>query len=356
MEGLDLHITFNKISILLLDIKRNSKHCNILSIQHSQTCSSSPFTRDMPPKRKRPTLLDDPDVVILECPLESIEDENQSDSPSSTAIPTVGLYIGCADKVIYLLIQLDASSLDHWDEVMDIFGLHEGDIETFNTIQGEPIPQHLAENLERICAVTASNKNQKNKLFAWMVIDQLLISAVYEENKPDTVKEEENEPYQTRFFVCHDSKLSTEVIHEDRKITLTASADHSIWTRQWGCVDEAELLIVEERCCSDLHRVNAKAQLVACLAIARTRLQERYGDGSVNGILSDGRYFRFCSVNASRELQWSREFDWKHRGDPEKVFAIIRSLIRSSVHPLLRGGQIVLELFDRSDKDRIREG
>lgn len=44
-----------------------------------------------------------------------------------------------------------------------------------------PVPDHLSDNIDRISAVTFEDY-LTNEAFFWIIIDQILISAVYEKN------------------------------------------------------------------------------------------------------------------------------------------------------------------------------
>ncbi|KAH8820093.1 hypothetical protein F5884DRAFT_744458 [Xylogone sp. PMI_703] len=72
---------------------------------------------------------------------------------------------------------------------LNLFNLCERDFDDagerviFDDIQRVPVPQYLTENLERIYAMTRSKFSKKNEAYSKMIIDQILISALHEENK-----------------------------------------------------------------------------------------------------------------------------------------------------------------------------
>jgi hypothetical protein len=205
------------------------------------------------------------------------------------------------------------------------------------------VPQYLEDNLARISAIT-NEQRTRNEAFSRTVLDQILISALYEEShnksyqQPDSSQvmshahphqqdiDQNEDPAQLQLL--HETNLSKRVTYMGRSRMLTGSADYSIWYESMEKQSMAtNLIIVEAK--REFATDAALSQLICYMGIVHTtRKQEMRENCKVYGFTSDGKSFRFCEIDNNSNFRTSSQLEWRSRR--EQIFYIIRHLIRAA--------------------------
>lgn len=216
----------------------------------------------------------------------------------------------------------------------------------FTDVKVFPIPPHLEAGIARIHAVT--NGGSENEAFSRTILDQILISSLYEESKQfkddeDTSNPSHAHPSSTsdtntqdttrqedpaELELLHEMPFSKLVTYEGQTRLLTRSADYSIWYDNASKKTLAtNPLFVEAK---RRYQTDASLpQLVAYMGIVHaTRTEESKQNCVVYGIASDGRDFRFCRINNDGGFVSTRLLQWVW--DKDKIYSIMRSLIRAA--------------------------
>lgn len=91
-----------------------------------------------------------------------------------------------------------------------------------------PVPDYLSDNIDRILTVT-SEDYLTNEAFFWIIIDQILISAVYEKNHTQTTQQ--SAPSQSEDHAVlelqHETQFQRQVTYERKTRLLSEYADYN---------------------------------------------------------------------------------------------------------------------------------
>ncbi|KAL8937648.1 MAG: hypothetical protein Q9216_004323 [Gyalolechia sp. 2 TL-2023] len=171
-----------------------------------------------------------------------------------------------------------------------------------------PVPQYLSDSIDRILAVT-SETHHTNEAFSRTIIDQILISALYEENNTQTTQHH-------RASSPPEDPAVLELQHETQ---LQRQKSHLA----------TNLIIIEA------NQVNSTGtclgQLTAYMGLVYANGKDEQQPNSViYGVASDDLSFRFCRID--NDGNWSQsqlmESGMGHQG---RIYSIFRSLIRIAV-------------------------
>lgn len=245
-----------------------------------------------------------------------------------------------------------------------------------------PVPQYLSDNIERILAIT-SETYQTNEAFSRTIIDQILISAVYEErqtqqqqqqrtqrrassSQPEEEKEEEEaeeapRPAPAVLELQHETPFQRQVRYGGESRLLSGYADYTVWYEAQRKGNLATNLIVIEAKKSNATDT-CLGQLTAYMGIAHARRKEddeRKQNAVIYGAASDGLSFRFCRIDNEGNWSQSRLMEWE-MGDKGMIYSVFRSLIRlaalssPSTSPVknLEQRQKVLASFSSKERSR----
>lgn len=191
-----------------------------------------------------------------------------------------------------------------------------------------PVPQYLVDNIHRIFAVTSDNQPY-NEAFSRTTIDQIIISALYDENlAQDTPKQSSshtNDP--TNLELQYEAQLQRLVTFQGEQRLLSGFADYMFWYGSENNTKLATNLIIVEA-----KKVGATdtcvGQLTAYMGIVHAcRKDEGKQNCNVYGATSDGFTFRFCRIDNTGNWSQSRLLEWG-MGYQSMIYSVFRSLIR----------------------------
>lgn len=191
-----------------------------------------------------------------------------------------------------------------------------------------PVPQYLLDNIDRILAVTSDNQPY-NEAFSRTIIDQIIISTLYDENlTQDTQKQSSlhtSDP--TILELQYEAQLQRQVTFRGEQRLLSGFADYTIWYDSENDTKFATNLIMIEA-----KKVGATesclGQLTAYMGIVHAcRKEEVKQNCNVYGASSDGLKFRFCSIDNNGNWSQSRLLEWA-MGDQSKIYSLFRSFIK----------------------------
>lgn len=199
-----------------------------------------------------------------------------------------------------------------------------------------PIPLYLQANIVRIQYITNSGSG-RNEAYSRTILDQILITAVYEESKRADPAQDENAHVHhahpedpARLELLHEVPLSAEVIHRGEQRLLTGFADYTLFYDTSTSDSLATNLVIVEakrRGGTDL----ALPQLIAYLGIVHSaRKEQKKENAVVFGIISDGNVFRFSRVANDGKYGQSGLLEWNRAGERGKIYTTIRSIIRTA--------------------------
>ena len=190
------------------------------------------------------------------------------------------------------------------------------------------LPQYLSDNVKRVFSVT-SQFNQGTEAFSRTIIDQILISAIYEENaqsRPsDSISSTPEDP--ASLSLQYETTLERQVIYDGEERLLSGSADYTVWYEPKTPKNlSANLIIVEAKKMNGTD--TCLGQLAAYMGIVHNfRKEEGKTNSVVYGIASDGLSFRFCRIDNEDCWSSSKLLEWK-RNDKTAIYSIFRILIR----------------------------
>lgn len=141
---------------------------------------------------------------------------------------------------------LAPSSLESPNEALRLFNLRESSSKPFGEIRCLPIPEYLKDNIARTYSVTGSRGRSNNEAFSRVVLDQILISCLFEEGqRPHQQQRQVGFLSQTshahpstsdtniqddpaKLELLHEMPLSKLVTHEGETKLLSGFADYSV--------------------------------------------------------------------------------------------------------------------------------
>lgn len=225
---------------------------------------------------------------------------------------------------------------------MNIFRFQEGDRFTLHG-DTNPVPQYLIDAIARNRYVTSGN-GLNNEAYSRTVLDQILLSCIYEENIASRNGSGEgsamsypksvdwlpliDEP--ARLELLHETLLSKTVMFKGEERTLSGFPDYTLhYESRSKDAFGTNLIIVEAKKTGFADGV--LAQLISYLGIvSETRREQGKANAVVYGIVTDGDSFRFCRVNNDGEFSRSRFLDWPMKGHKELIFSTIRMIAREA--------------------------
>ena len=209
-----------------------------------------------------------------------------------------------------------------------MFALKSGFEVLWEELPIQKAPQDLKDAIHRIRAIT-SESDQANEAYSRTIIDQVLISAIYEENYGQPRRKEASpEAEQPAVLeLQHETPLHQEVLFKGEKRMLTGYADYTVWyeSRQKSSLG-TNLVMIEAK------EPNATdtclGQLAAYMGVIHSvRKEEKKKSAVVYGVASDGLSYRFCRIDNEGAWSVSRLMEWELH-DEDKIYSIFRSLIR----------------------------
>ncbi|KAL9069331.1 MAG: hypothetical protein Q9161_005611 [Pseudevernia consocians] len=238
---------------------------------------------------------------------------------------------------------LSTLSLPH---ARQIFNLRQVKHVLWDSINELPVPQYLSDNIDRILAIT-SEIHQTNEAFSRTMIDQILISAVYEEKHTQTT--------QQRASSQSEDPAVLELQHETH---FQRQVQYSGETRLLSGYTDYNLIIIEAKINSTDTYLG---QLTAYMGIVHAcRKDEQKQNSVVYGAASDGLSFRFCRIDNEGNWSQSRLMEWE-MGDKGRIYSVFRSLARiaalsspstSPISPIKNLRQKVLASFGSIERSR----
>ena len=174
-----------------------------------------------------------------------------------------------------------------------------------------------------------SETHQTNEAFARTIIDQILISAVYEENHTQTTQQRASSQPEnpTVLELQHETQIQRQVTYEGKTRLLSGSADCTVWYESLKKSSLAtNLIIIEAKKANSTD--TCLGQLTAYMGVVHAcRKDEQRQNSIIYGAASDGLSFRFCRINNEGNWSQSRLMEWE-MGDKSRIYSVFRSLIR----------------------------
>ena len=191
-----------------------------------------------------------------------------------------------------------------------------------------PLPQYLSDNIDRLLAVTTVT-NQTNEAFSRTVIDQILISALYEENHTQTTEQPTSSTSEDPAVLGlqYETQFQRQVTYGGETRLLSGYADYTVWYEpQKKSKFATNLIIIEAK------KINftdtCLAQLTAYMGVVHAcRKDEKRQNCIVYGVATDGLTFRFGRIDNEGNWSQSHLMEWEN-GDKGKIYSVFRSLIR----------------------------
>lgn len=191
-----------------------------------------------------------------------------------------------------------------------------------------PVPEYLSDNIDRILAVT-SETHQANEAFSRTMIDQILVSAIYEENHTQAARQRASSQLEDTAVLelQHETQLQRHVTYGGEARLLIGYADYTIWydSRERSNL-ATNLIIIEAKKLN--YTDTCLGQLTAYMGVVHAyRKDERKENSVIYGAASDGLSFRFCRIDNEGNWSQSRLMEWEE-GDKGRIYSVFRSLIR----------------------------
>ncbi|KAL9100452.1 MAG: hypothetical protein Q9163_004176 [Psora crenata] len=208
-----------------------------------------------------------------------------------------------------------------------IFNLHKVKDVLWDGHKEIALPKYLSDNIDRIMAVT-SHATQMNEAFSRTIIDQILVSAIYEEMQPQVDQERASQPLDPAVLeLQHETPFQRPITYKGQARLLTGYADYTIcYTPQEGLNLATNLIIIEAKKVG--YTDTCLGQLAACMGVVyASRKDENKQNAVVYGIASDGLTFRFSRIDNDGGWCQSRLME-RDTGDMTKIYSIFRSLIK----------------------------
>jgi len=191
-----------------------------------------------------------------------------------------------------------------------------------------PVPQYLLDNIDRILAVT-SETHQTNEAFSRTMIDQILVSAIYEETHTQAAQQRASSQLEDPAVLelQHETQFQRQVTYGGETRLLSGYADYTVWYESRKRYNLATNLIIIEA-----KKINSTdtclGQLTACMGVVHAyRKDEQKQNSVIYGAASDGLSFRFCRIDNEGNWSQSRLMEWE-MGDKGRIYSVFRSLIR----------------------------
>lgn len=191
-----------------------------------------------------------------------------------------------------------------------------------------PVPQYLLDNIHRILAVTSDNQPY-NEAFSRTIIDQIIISTLYDENlTQDTQKQSSSHTSDpTILELQYEAQLQRQLTFRGEQRLLSGFADYTLWyDSEKNTKFATNLIIIEAKKVGSTD--SCLGQLTAYMGIVPAcRKEEGKQNCNVYGATSDGFTFRFCRIDNNGNWSQSRLLEWS-MGDQSKIYSVFRSLIK----------------------------
>ncbi|KAL8809386.1 MAG: hypothetical protein Q9200_003453 [Gallowayella weberi] len=191
------------------------------------------------------------------------------------------------------------------------------------------IPTHLTDNIKRIIKIT-TGASRSNEAFSRTIIDQIVISALFEENEATEATRTESEGFSesdtAHLELQHEVHVSKKVTHHREPRMLTGLCDYAIFyeSRSKSAL-ATNVLIIEAK--KPRTTDTCLGQLVAYMGVVHTsRKEEARANRTVFGVASDGLSFRFVRIDNESRLSQSTMLEWRHHS--AQIYSIFRKLIR----------------------------
>ena len=177
-------------------------------------------------------------------------------------------------------------------------------------------------------AVT-SETHETNEAFSRTVIDQILISALYEENHGQTTQHRaSSQPEDPAVLeLQHGTQFQRQVAYRGESRLLSGYADYTVWYESQKISNLAtNLIIIEAKKKNSTD--TCLGQLTAYMGVVyANRKDEQKQNSIIYGAASDGLSFRFCRIDNKANWSQSRLWEWG-MGDQSRIYSVFRSLIR----------------------------
>jgi hypothetical protein len=190
------------------------------------------------------------------------------------------------------------------------------------------VPQYLSDSINRILAVT-SETHQTNEAFAQTIIDQILISALYEEIHTQTTQHRASSQAEDPAVleIQHEKQFQRQVAYRGKTRLLSGYADYTVWYEPQKTSNLAtNLIIIEAKTINSTD--TCLGQLTAYMGVVHANRKDKQKQNStIYGAASDGLSFRFCRIDNEGNWSQSRLMEWEmgHKG---RIYSVFRSLIR----------------------------
>ncbi|OBT89332.1 hypothetical protein VE02_01440 [Pseudogymnoascus sp. 03VT05] len=232
-------------------------------------------------------------------------------------------------------------------EALELFDLCTTKDYLYPDEQGLPIPSYLKDNIDRVRSVTNNGAGGNNNAFFRTVLDQLLITSIYEESNKQMTEVQDQDPnltshhlhrsaYQPRILenpakleLLRETPLSMIVTHGGERKLLSGFADYALFYGGSDLTLATNLVIVEAK--RRFGTDSTLPQLAAYMGIVHTTRKNGPGKNCVvYGMSSDGNSFRFCRINNDGMFSNTRLLEWEIEADRGRIYSILRSIIREA--------------------------
>lgn len=202
----------------------------------------------------------------------------------------------------------------------------------WNEIEEIQAPAYLTDNITRILAIT-NPEMKSTEAFARTVIDQILISAIYDENFTKTKFQDaaDSQPQSQQedpalLNLQHETQILRKVKFEGEDRLLSGFADYTLWYDARKSTLATNLIIVEAKKLGGTDE--CLPQLTAYMgAVHDIRKEEGKTNSTVFGAAADGNVFRFCRIDNDGRWSQSPLLEWE-QGQESQIYSMFRTLVR----------------------------
>lgn len=217
----------------------------------------------------------------------------------------------------------------------------------FEDEPGLPIPSYLEDDIARMHSVTNNGGSGNYKALCRINLDQILISAIYEESNREMMEAPKDQDLRTRLShlsvssaeipedpaklqLLRKTPLSKTVIHRGEKRLLSGFADYGLFYD--GSNSKAlptNFVIVEakQQYCPDMELPELAAYMGV---IHTTRKEDSKQDCVIYGMATDGNLFRFCRIDNDGIFTQSKLLEWRRKANRGEIYSNLRSIIRAA--------------------------
>lgn len=164
-----------------------------------------------------------------------------------------------------------------------------------------------------------------NEAFSRTIIDQILISSIYDENHMQDTQQQSSSKTKNDTAILelqHETQLQRQVTFRGEQRLLSAFADYTVWyDSEKNTSFATNLIIVEAKKIGFTD--TCLGQLTAYMGLVHSyRKDERKQNAVVYGAASDDLNFRFLRIDNAGNWSQSRLLEWG-MGDKSKIYSVL---------------------------------